>query len=53
MFSHTSFNITNSNKRVGEGETTVGCGVIDVEEEGASVLKISIVANWFGSKGGS
>jgi len=53
MLSHTSFNITESRRRVGGGETFVSCGVIVVEEEGISVLGISIAANWFGATKGS
>ena len=55
MFSHTSFNITESNKRVSGGETFVvkGWWIIWVEEQGSSVLKISVATIWFGSKGGS
>ena len=54
MFSHTSFNITYSNKMVGGGETFVGCGVMVVEEEGASVLEVSIATDGFrGTKGES
>ena len=52
-FSQTSFNILDSYKRVGGGGIVVGWGAIVVEEEGVSMLEISIAAGWFGAIKGS